>query len=99
MKVVEREHARNARNILRLIRGAQIRYYMEHDTYTLNLDKLDIGDPNEKYGNFFEYRIERADKNGFLASATRKAPSRYSGEKIYIDQDNRIWSTVDIYEE
>jgi len=73
LRGVERARWAEAKNILGALRASQIRYKAQYETYTTNLDDLDVnitaiqGNNTTKY---FEFSVD--NNNESLATATRR---------------------------
>lgn len=67
-KTVERSHQSEAITNLGIIRGAQLRYFAEYDTYTAVSGNLDIDFPSG--AKYFDYSVVGASPAS-LATATR----------------------------
>ncbi|MDP8216325.1 MAG: prepilin-type N-terminal cleavage/methylation domain-containing protein [Candidatus Kaelpia imicola] len=98
-KVVEKQHGRNGITYLKAVRSAQIRYYLDNDTFTDNSEELDmtgyIGSEGEKC---FTLSIDAGSGNTFTATLTRVNSAKYEGSAITINQNGGMTTTApDIY--
>lgn len=89
VKTLEKAKLGEAVSNLNLIRTGEKIYLLEYGTFWQNLDALNIENPNSSTKRYFEYTVESANADNFIAKATRK-DGKYSGKGCYIDKNGTI---------
>ena len=97
VKVVEKQHGRNAVSYLKAVRLAQVRYYMDNNSFADDIDELDLGYIGSSEDDFFQFSTSPStDNDTFSATAVRINSNKYSGT-IAINQDGDMTTTDEIY--
>ncbi|MFH1853992.1 MAG: type II secretion system protein [Candidatus Omnitrophota bacterium] len=94
VKTLEKAKMDEAVSNLNFIRAAQERYSLSYNTFSSDIDSLNIEDPNDSSARYFNYTIVSADDDDFIARAQRVpgAPASY-GDYLYdISKDGEITS-------
>ena len=99
VKTMEKAKLGEVASNLNLIRTGQKIYFLEYGTFAPDLSWLNIEDPNNESGRYFDYSITSPEKvppdaSDFTAKAQRKngAPSPYSTYYYEISKDGTIAS-------
>ncbi|MBU1852493.1 MAG: type IV pilin-like G/H family protein [Candidatus Omnitrophica bacterium] len=94
IKAIEKAKVGEAISNLNIIRSAQKSYLLEHNTFALSIDSLYIDNPNSETSRHFDYTIESADTDNFVARAQRRnnAPSPYDTYYYEAGKDGPITS-------
>ncbi|MCM8791632.1 MAG: prepilin-type N-terminal cleavage/methylation domain-containing protein [Candidatus Omnitrophica bacterium] len=85
LRGAERARWSEAKNLLGALRGSQIRYYAQYETYATNLENLDVNITDltgSGAGKHFSFTVEANENN--LAQATRTG-GPYRGATVSID--------------
>lgn len=94
VKSIERARVDEAKSNLDFIRIAQKQYFLVNNTFSSDIDSLDIENPDSPSSRYFDYTIQSADASDFTARAARRsnAPSPYNTYYYEISREGTISS-------
>lgn len=94
VKTLEKAKVGEALSNLNLIRTGQKVYFLEYNTFSPDIESLNIEDPNDSASRYFEYTMQSANSSDFVARAQRldTAPSPYSTYYYEISKDGTVTS-------
>jgi type IV pilus assembly protein PilE len=94
VKTIEKAKIGEAISNLNLIRTGQKIYFLENNTFSLDVGSLNIEDPNEPSNRYFDYSMPSADGSDFTSRAQRRnnAPLPYSSYYYEIEKDGTVTS-------
>jgi len=94
VKTIEKAKIGEAISNLNLIRTGQKIYFLEKNTFSSDISRLNIEDPNDPTNRYFEYSMPSSSGSDFTSRAQRRnnAPLPYSGYYYEIDENGTVTS-------
>jgi len=93
VKTIEKAKVGEAVSNLNLIRTGQKIYRLEYPVYSPDIASLNIEDPSDVTGRYFNYTILSSDADDFAAQADT-IDGRYADEMYEISEDGGITSST-----